>query len=349
MSNYIFKEKLASGVGTELSLCYKNSEKGELVVVKELVDSKYISSFESEIEALTSIWPHDNIINLIDSFVFKNKAFSVYDYYFSGDLYKIIRKNGAFSERDAVSVLSQIALALQHARKFGFFHCDIKPENILLKNNHYVLADWDLSCATDDLKSSMHYGSTLSMAPEVMLGRIHEKSDVYSLGCLLYFCLSGSRVFGLNVDSLPHTRVLSHFENVLDLSDIKCSSGLKKLLVNMLIKNPFERVSLDDVLLYLKSDFVFPDKKIEKISYEIIPEIVGSYYSERSKKKSWSRIDKNKKNNNEYSRSLVLAHLVVLSYLGDREAQNELISAYKNNSLMKSQPDQSELWMSRIK
>lgn len=128
-----------------------------------------------------------------------------------GDLYDFIKLNGVFDETKAISLLSQITKTLIHSKKHGFFHYDIKPENILLRDeNEFVISDCDLAKSTNTNIISLNHGSTLTMALEIMLGELSENSDVYSLDCLLYFCLFGKRVFDLKISIPQYERVLTH-------------------------------------------------------------------------------------------------------------------------------------------
>lgn len=316
-NQYFFESSLATGVGTELSLCRADHKEGPYVVVKQLVDPEYLDNLETEFEVLGHIHPHDRIIALLDGFIFRQQAFLVYEYYPHGDLYRHIRKNGPLSEPDAVKLLAQLASALRHARQYGYFHCDVKPENVLLRApGDCVLADWDLCRRSDQLRVSMHSGSTLSMAPEVILGQLHEVSDVYSLGCLLHFCLFGSRVFGMTAASLPHERITLHLEQDYVIPDSYISSGLSVLLMAMLAKSPQERATLDDIFTYLEGREPFKrqiptGKKLK----DRVPEFIGSRYAERCITKSRERIALNDAKSDAHSQSLVQAHRKILSYL----------------------------------
>lgn len=75
---------------------------------------------------------------------FGKKIFIEYEYC-QGGIYTMWFKIMAFDEAQARVLLSQMCSALLHAKQSGFYHCDIKPENVLLKNDHeFVIADWDL-------------------------------------------------------------------------------------------------------------------------------------------------------------------------------------------------------------
>ena len=104
---------------------------------------------------------------------------------------------------DAVHIASEVADALSYAHEQGVIHRDIKPSNILLDSGHAVVADFGIALivqttSTDRLtRSGMSPGSPLYMSPEQAAGdpRVDARSDIYSLGCVLYEMLAGDPPF----------------------------------------------------------------------------------------------------------------------------------------------------------
>lgn len=344
MNKYIFEKKIATGAGTELNLCRINHKDGNPAVIKQLIDKNNIDNIETELEVLTSIPDHPNIIQLIDGLIFKDNGFLVYKYYPLGDLFNHIKKNGPLTESQAVSLLAQITNALQHARNYGFFHCDLKPENILLKSpKEFILADWDLARHSHQLKISMHYGSSLAMAPEVILGQLHENSDIYSLGCLMHYCLFGKRAYGLTSTSLPHENISAHLEKAYEIPSGKCGVNLSRLIRSMMVKNPNHRATLVDVMSYL-SGGIKPEPLAFCDIYESVPKMIDPAYAQACKEKSFNRIQKYQKNSDNRSQSLILAHELILSYLGDKETQHILADKHTTHPLLQKTSDRGSIW-----
>ena len=104
---------------------------------------------------------------------------------------------------EAVRLGREIALALDYAHRAGVVHLDIKPGNILLQDGHAVVADFGIaramSAAGDDAPAGavLLLGTPSYMSPEQALGvsDLDGRSDVYSLGCVLYEMLAGARPF----------------------------------------------------------------------------------------------------------------------------------------------------------
>ena len=117
------------------------------------------------------------------------------------DLVDYITENGGrLSPERAVAVVEQVAAALDTAHGVGLIHRDIKPKNILVTQarDFVYLIDFGIARAATDtsLTNTGHtMGTVAYMAPERFRGTTDHRADVYSLACVLYECLTGSRPY----------------------------------------------------------------------------------------------------------------------------------------------------------
>src|SRR6476659_3068892 len=117
-----------------------------------------------------------------------------------GSLKDELKANGPLDPSRAVSIIAQVASALDAAHADGLVHRDVKPENVLLTRDRFAyLVDFGIARAGGDPSvtgSGSVIGSCAYMAAERFAGgRVGPQADVYSLTCVLYECLTGRPPF----------------------------------------------------------------------------------------------------------------------------------------------------------
>jgi len=111
---------------------------------------------------------------------------------------EVLKEKGKFDPADAVKVISQAALALEHAHKNNIIHRDVKPSNIILDSFGDVkVMDFGLARAADDRSKLTRSGTLMGtldyMSPEQCRGEeLDERTDIYSLGVVLYEILAAN-------------------------------------------------------------------------------------------------------------------------------------------------------------
>jgi len=156
---------------------------------------------------------HTNIIRYIDSFITDNDLMIVYEWAAAGDLKRQLRKaqdrGVGFDERIIWKYFSQICSAIQHMHDKRIMHRDLKPANIFLTLDGTIkVGDLGLSRELSEHTMQAHskVGTPLYMSPEVLKGEGYDfKSDIWSMGCLLYelaMLKSPFKSEGLNLYSL---------------------------------------------------------------------------------------------------------------------------------------------------
>ena len=158
-------------------------------------DTEFIQKFHREAQAAAKL-SHPNIVNIYDVGVMGDDHYIVMEYVPGSTLKDRIKQEGHLSVADALHVARDIASALAHAHANNLVHCDIKPHNILMMaDGSAKVADFGIARAVTE--STMTYtgnvvGSVHYFSPEQAKGTlITPKSDVYSLGVVLYEMLTG--------------------------------------------------------------------------------------------------------------------------------------------------------------
>ncbi|HLZ63671.1 MAG TPA: WD40 repeat domain-containing serine/threonine protein kinase, partial [Ktedonosporobacter sp.] len=171
--------------------------------------SAFLHRFTREAQIVGRL-DHPNILQVYDYGEQDGLAYLVMPYLANGSLKRLLAERGRVPVPGALQIISQLLEALQYAHEQGLIHRDIKPGNILFKNNYTpVLADFGLvkEIATgeafidgDDgpiagrqptLSSSLIMGTPYYIAPEQIRGRVQPASDIYSTGVVLYEMLTG--------------------------------------------------------------------------------------------------------------------------------------------------------------
>ena len=172
------------------------------VLREELSASLGADRFLREIRVAANL-QHPNILGLYDSGEVGGLLYYVMPFVEGESLRDRLKKEQQLPLPDALQITREAAEALQYAHERGIVHRDIKPENILLMGGHALVADFGIaravSQASDDklTQTGMAIGTPHYMSPEQSLGSEHvdARSDVYSLGCVLYELLIGQPPF----------------------------------------------------------------------------------------------------------------------------------------------------------
>jgi len=167
-------------------------------------DSSYLERFRLEARAVAKL-DDPNIVRAYDIDNEGNIHYIVMEYVDGQDLHQTVVSNGPVDYDTAADYIAQVANGLQHAHEMGLVHRDIKPANCLVDRHGTVkLLDLGLAKLTEDDQASLTManeenvlGTADYLAPEQALNshQADGRSDIYSLGCTLYFLLTGSPPF----------------------------------------------------------------------------------------------------------------------------------------------------------
>lgn len=283
--SYQIKEKIGSGGMADV---YKAWDiKKEIFVALKILKSEYtenaefIRRFKREATSMYNI-SHKNIVRVYEMGIYEGMYYIAMEYIEGITLKNIIRKHGALPVDVCVYVTEQICDALYYAHNLGIVHRDIKPQNII------VIEDWtikivDFGIARDVSASTMTFmgpnvlGSVHYISPEQAKGEVVDhKSDIYSLGIVLYEMLTGVLPFEGDTSV---TVALKHInEEVRQPSDVDpmLPESLSKIVMKAVQKDPAYRY---ETALMMRKDLERaldePDGEYIKIA-----EIVEDYYED---------------------------------------------------------------------
>ncbi len=247
-------------------------------------DEEFINKFRKESQSAASL-SHPNIVNIYDvGNDEKNIYYIVMEYVKGKTLKQIIKERGRLYPDETINIAKQIALALDHAHNNHIIHRDIKPHNILITEEGRVkVTDFGIARAvtsstvtsTDNIIGSVHYFSP----EQARGGYIDEKSDLYSLGIVIYEMITGKVPFE---GESPISVALKHIqEDVTIPSSLK--NNIPKALQNIIIKatqrgqinrysNAKEMIGdLDEALKRPMDNFVRLDNNADDSPTQVIP------------------------------------------------------------------------------
>jgi serine/threonine-protein kinase len=198
---------------------------------------------------ITAQLQHTNIVPLLDSGEAGPLLYSVMPYIEGETLRDRLMARSQLGVTEAATIAAQVADALDYAHRRGVIHRDIKPENILISNGHAVVADFGIARAiglaggATLTGSGFPIGTVAYMSPEqaTAASPVDGRSDIYSLGCVLYEMLTGRMAFsGPSLKSVLNQQITSDPPPVqLSRPDVPASLGA--VVRRSLAKNPADR------------------------------------------------------------------------------------------------------------
>ncbi|KEO81951.1 Stk1 family PASTA domain-containing Ser/Thr kinase [Tumebacillus flagellatus] len=235
-------------------------------------DDDFVRRFRREAQAAASL-SHPNVVNIYDVGVENDEYYIVMEYVDGLTLKEIIQDRAPLPVPEAIDIAKQICAALGHAHENNIVHRDIKPHNILIgKDGRVKVTDFGIARAitsntiTQDgsVLGSVHYFS-----PEQARGGITDvKSDIYSLGVVLYEMVTGELPFsGETPISVALKHLQDHFVEPREINP-SLPQSVENIILKSLAKDPLVRYQtsremyrdLEKALLYPNvAKFTIPD------------------------------------------------------------------------------------------
>jgi serine/threonine-protein kinase len=202
---YLIERELGAG-GMAIVYLARDLKHDRNVAVKvfrpELAASIGVDRFLREIQ-VTAKLQHPHILPLHDSGEAGGQLYYVMPYVEGESLRDLLDREQQLGLQEAVKIAQEAAEALAYAHSYGIVHRDMKPENILLSGGHAIVADFGIARAVSEAggekltQTGMAVGTPAYMSPEQASGDVHvdARTDIYSLGCVLYEMLVGQPPF----------------------------------------------------------------------------------------------------------------------------------------------------------
>jgi len=276
---YEFKEELGQG---EFAVVMRavHKETGQEYAIKCIekhdVDT---SRLQTEVDILTQV-EHPHIISLEEVFDTPDTLYLVMELITGGELFDKITEIGAYSEKTAAELVINIVSAVQYLHDRGIAHRDLKPTNLLLKNEddltNVKIADFGLSkIMGDNTMMQTACGTPIYVAPEVLSGEAYEKEvDMWSIGVITYILLCGFPPFfddGSNMGKLFEQIMCGEFDYPEEYwEDI--SDEAKDFIDNLLMVETDLRFTADQALEHPWLQGAAPDRQLS------VPSKMGDTY-----------------------------------------------------------------------
>lgn len=222
-------------------LCARMRDTGKLVALKELEHKRFpTSKLLRELRFLLTL-QHENIVACTALMHHQNYRYLVMDYCEGGTLRDLMNHSKTLSVLQCFDLINEILLGLEHAHGENIIHCDIKPENVLLKITSKgwlaKISDFGIARLSQEIGTdSNNTGSPGYMAPERFYGQFSTGSDIYAVGIILYELLVGKRPFS----GMPTELMNAHLNHRIIIPD-RLPQELAKIITKSLEKLPKRR------------------------------------------------------------------------------------------------------------
>ena len=162
-------------------------------------DPQFVERFNREARIAARL-RHPRIVSVHEVGTMGPFPYFSMDYIEGSTLRAVVERRRPLPQEDAISIVVEICRAVAHAHSKGIIHRDLKPENVMIDTEGDVFVmDFGLARAVEDSAMTAPgtiMGTPFYMSPEQLDGeKLDERSDIYSIGLILYYCLTGEELF----------------------------------------------------------------------------------------------------------------------------------------------------------
>lgn len=236
----------------------------KIISKRDMKKKHLLKMIYNEIRILSSI-DHPNIIKILDTFEIQNKydedfIVIIEEYCKNGNIIHYINERGFKNHDEKIKIASELVDALQYLHEKGIAHCDVKPDNVLIDDNHSAkLCDFGFSLNVKNTSRAKRWGTIGYNSPELYKKGFVDfiKCDIWALGITLY---------AMSEDELPYTNDKEAEKCILQM---KTNDDLLRSVVNKCTtSDPKQRPNAKELLgdiFFSLYDGCFNEEKINEM------------------------------------------------------------------------------------
>lgn len=270
IKNYKIGDELGHGAFSHVCKC-TNTTNNQQYAMKifpksNLTDKGDQERFQREVDTMAYL-RHDNLVALYDFFWDEENFYLVIDLCPGGELFDYIVDHDKLDEPTSALIFNQIVSAIAYCHSYGVAHRDLKPENVLISKFPIVkVADFGLCGFISEQQMMKTFcGSPCYCSPECLCRIQYDgrKSDIWSLGVILYAMVTGEHPWNISNTSIMLRQILKGAYTVPSFVSNQC----KDLITSMMKVNPQDRITIEQIL---KHPWMKVASKAKNVSQTIV-------------------------------------------------------------------------------
>lgn len=208
-------------------------------------NQEFVNRFRREARLAAKL-RHPRIVSIFEVGEAAGLHYFTMDYVEGDTLRSLVRRRSGLSRGEVGSIMAAVCDAVSHAHRRGIIHRDLKPENIMIGSEGEIFVmDFGLARGLDDpsmTASGTVMGTPLYMSPEQLNGEsVDERSDVFALALITYYCLTGENLFDGNTISAIIAKQFSINLREAIGTNAKIPEDMKPALIEALRRSPDSR------------------------------------------------------------------------------------------------------------